>query len=250
MPSRLHLIIVGATFAAGVAFGAWLVQSEPVPDGEMQTRDIGRTYTLDDWLSDRTDITDYGRVNRYEAPDSTDTRTECIQVPTWIQHKTNTDRPPSSSDDNGRAQTETATLPRNVLPSERLSADSIRITSNTISSTALWIGVPLSENRPAVNIHRDRVTLTGFLPSTGAVRQYTYALPEPPRFSVGIGAGAYIPLRGADPALHLPIRIRRRFDVGTRLGVTWSAAAELEAGLPVLDATPYLRPAALLSLRF
>jgi hypothetical protein len=243
MTNRARLIALAIAFAAGVALGAWIVQPDPLPDGDMHVQDEDQRYTLRDWQRDRDDITGFDLLQRFQAPDTADTQTECFQVPSWITRQTSRPTRADSATQSRPGEAVATPLPAS-RPGAKLPGATRYTTSDTTLSQGRWIGVPLYETKPALSLTRDRAVLVGFDPADGRTLRYTYRLPEPSRFHVSLGIGARIPLGGADPTPIVPLRLRRDL-VRTRIGgVDVALSPEIEGGLPVLGAEPYIQPAA------
>jgi len=113
--------------------------------------------------SDLLDATTPTQVTTYEAPDTSDTRTECIEVPTWMQ--------PFSISDTGRAST---------TPSGTHGA-SLGMTQPAMPSppspTRSYVITPTIQGSPNLSVGAEQVRLQGFTPS-GAGREWTYDVPQ------------------------------------------------------------------------
>jgi len=175
--------------------------------------------------SDLLGATTPGQVTEY---DTSETRTDCIEVPTWLSRSVTSESQPrtgqaTSADTAGAWLSPQGT--RSVLFSERSDGPS-------------FVTIPTTSGSPRLSVGSDEVQLQGYLPDSGAGREWTYDIPQDQW-----GAG----LRGdltAGPWLHArsTVDITRYttlgpLDVEARLGAGYGALVtdEYRAG-PVVTA--------------
>lgn len=125
------------------------------------------TVTVSEPLSpsDLLDATTPDRVTEY---DTSETRTECIKVPTWLgRSMTNVSSRPGPASDSATRNGETWTrLPKSSsgTPGER--------------NGPPYAITPLTSGSPRLSMGAEQVTLQGYLPSRGAGREWTYDIPQ------------------------------------------------------------------------
>jgi hypothetical protein len=158
----------GWTLALGIAIGAvgharWTERTAPRPGlPEIEYRDAPLTK------QDLQPPSPLARITRFPAPDSQETRTDCITVPSWLDSPTTlraTDASSAAPKDTGpRADTSVslATEPTITMPS----VDGLP-----------YVITPMTRGRPSLSVGPRRVRLSAILPTTGAGRTYTWAVP-------------------------------------------------------------------------
>lgn len=166
------VVLVAAVLGAGVWIGRTTAPREEVP----VTMTVERPMRASDLPTPSTPST----VTEYEAPDSANTRTDCITVPEWL---TRPEAPPQKA---------YATRADSLSP---VVDSSIRANPPNTSSTPLngsdglgYVITPTTGGRPRLSVTRRTVTFSGFLPTTGAGRTWTYDVPRPD-WSLDVEAG-------------------------------------------------------------
>jgi len=193
-----------ALFAYTVA--VWQVRGWVAPTPKASQTD---TVTVSEPLApgDLLDATTPGQVAEY---DTSETQTQCIEVPTWLSRSVTSERQPrtgqaTSADTAGAWLSPEGT--RSALFSER-------------SDGPRFVTIPTTSGSPRLSVGSEQVTLQGYLPGSGAGREWSYDIPQP---EWGVG------LRGdltAGPWLHATATadVMRYTDLGP-LDVTASLGA-------------------------
>jgi len=150
-----------------VVFGTWIgrwTAPEANPVTETDTVRVEAPLTPSEIM----DATTPTQVTEY---DTSETRTQCIEVPTWLANSAHT-QSESERWPNG-------TLPDSTRRSEsqyRRQKRSLTRLQNTASPT--YAITPMTTGRPSLSVGTEQVTLSGYLPD-GRGRQWTYDIPRP-----------------------------------------------------------------------
>jgi len=121
-------------------------------------------------LGDLVDATTPQEVIEYQAPDTSDTRTDCIEVPTWLST---------------RFTTSTSSKPAPVSGAAMQSGEAVAAlrgpssTQNGARDGHGYTITPLTSGRPRLSVGSRQVTLSAIDPRSGAGRRYTYDVPRP-----------------------------------------------------------------------
>jgi len=161
-----------ALLLAVAAVSSWVTRrvSEPGTVTETDTVRVEAPLTPSEIM----DATMPTQVTEY---DTSETRTQCIEVPTWLARSTTnaSSRPAPASD--------------SVALSGGLSSRLRKLSSQMRggASGPTYAITPMTTGRPALSVESSEVTLSGYLP-TGEGRQWTYDLPQD-RWGVGLRSG-------------------------------------------------------------
>ena len=178
MDSTLRSIIEKAAYLWGaVALVAYtglvvMVDDWMEPQRAPATPDTVTQQREATW-GDMVDATMPDQVTTYEAPDTSDTQTECFQMPLWMVDtrrsgtatgSTTTAGPIPNAGDTSRVSDTSAALSRTETSLPNLSA------GPTYAIT------PLMNGSPSLSVGSNQVVLSGVLP-TGEGRTWTYDVP-------------------------------------------------------------------------
>jgi len=118
---------------------------------------------------DLVDATTPQEVIEYQAPDTSDTRTDCIKVPRWLSLSRTSEAP--------------------LAQGKKTSADTVeewRSQMGMRSARSLqksagppYAITPLTSGRPRLSVGSEQVTLSTIDPHSGAGREYAYDVPRP-----------------------------------------------------------------------
>ena len=199
---------------------------QPAPD----TVQVERPMTAEDLV----DATIPDQVTEYEAPGSTDTRTDCIEVPTWMRDFSPTsvvasDKQPSTHD---RGERRIEDSPAGADSSGSTSRPPTSLTSNYPRAAGPpYFITPSQEGRPTLSVGSKRVTLSAIDPRTGAGREYTYEVPEDhwtiaPSIGAETTAGGPVASAGASLS-YKSVSLGAAYEVapearGWTVGITWT----------------------------
>ena len=140
-----------------------------------ETETVTDTVTVDRaiGMDDLAEATTPNEVATYEAPDSSDTQTECFQAPTWLQS--------TASPAPSKTTTPTATAPK-AFPD---TAEGLSSTpkpsagaSSSVSAGPAYAIIPTTDGSPSLSVASSEVVLTGTMPG-GEGRKWAYDVPQP-----------------------------------------------------------------------
>jgi hypothetical protein len=151
------VVLLLAALTVGYQAGQW---TAPEPSPQNDTVTVAEPMRPGDILeaTTPTQVTEH---------DTSETRTECIQVPTWLARSTT-----SASSKHGPVSdsvTQSGEAPeRQLRPSFGMPGE---------PSGPTYAITPLTQGSPSLSVGRGEVTLSGYLP-TGEGRQWTYRIPQ------------------------------------------------------------------------
>ena len=156
-------VVVLAALALGYQVGQW---AAPEPTIQMRTD----TVTVAEPMAPG-DILEATTPSTVTEHDTSETRTECIQVPTWLTHSPS--QLPNSRKQKSQKDAERRSLRATGLDSTMAgrAAMSPRLVGPPYAIT------PLMSGSPSLSVESEQVQLQGFLP-TGEGRQWTYDIPQ------------------------------------------------------------------------
>jgi hypothetical protein len=166
------------------------------------------------------------QVKVYEAPDSTDTRTDCVEVPTWLRQLHTAER-------NGQNESVTPSAPPETGVSDTAKTMAKSRTKRSLRGLAglPYIITPVTGRRPTLSVTTQTVTLSAIDPRDGSGLEYSYDVPSP-TWSLDAEAGLSATvapltgrLRGAAATSTLGLN-RHWDDVSARLGVGPTATTD------------------------
>jgi hypothetical protein len=162
------------------------------------------------------------QVTVYEAPDTADTRTDCVEVPTWIG--TLSDTTTSSAMDQ-KISADTSAEASAWSPASRLEASSARLAGLP------YVITPVTSGRPTLSVTSRTVTLSALDPRDGSGLKYRYQVPSPTwSLDAEAGVGATVaPLTGRvrGASVTSTLGVSRHWDrVSGRLGVGLTATTD------------------------
>jgi hypothetical protein len=165
MPQVSTGAVIGVIVLLGVAGGGgyWMGQAtaeRPPAD----STDIGRKGGK----GDLADASDPDEVTTYER-DTTDTRTQCFEAPSWmISHRSPSVSPEASPNRAGDSSTRDSTPDTSARRSDASGGPTYAIT-------------PLTSGSPSVSVGRNEVEFSALLPAQGGTRMrtWTYDIDRP-----------------------------------------------------------------------
>lgn len=133
--------------------------------------------------ADITEGTEPTTVTVYEAPDSTDTRTECVEVPRWLNSigrgkSFGSSLDSAASSTSGRVEK----MPDSISMSgpKNPSLDSRDVSTARMALRSLpYVITPTTNGRPSLSVTSRTVTLSAFDPRDGSGLEYQWDVPEP-----------------------------------------------------------------------
>ena len=152
----LFLVAVPVAWAS-VQVDRWM---RPVPEPRTDTVTVAEPLGPGDILDATTPST-------VTVHDTSETRTECVQVPTWLARSTTNASPRPTQDSASATQ------------GGEMSQRPLRSLSQGpgVTSGPPYAIIPTTTGSPAVSVGSEQVRLQGYLP-TGEGRQWTYDIPQ------------------------------------------------------------------------
>ena len=168
MSLRLTLIAVGLTAWTTLALWAYeALDGDPDPRRDtVKVTHIDRPITL----GDIPEGTQPDRRTEYAAPDSQDTRTDCITIPTWVDSLPRSTPPQSDSTKSGSVrESEPSAYSESSNPTQTFTA----------SAGPPYAITPMTNGRPALSVGSRLVHFSWIDPRTGAGNVEVYRVPQP-----------------------------------------------------------------------
>lgn len=199
MNLRTALALFGVLAWTGLCvWGTWTVADTGGQKAPPDTAHVDRPMRMQDLVS----ATMPDQVTTYKAPDSSDTRKECFQIPTWLSQSS--------------ASTSTKSA-KSKISDSLATADTSHSTQNSNAETPLKKSVgpayaitPLTDGRPSLSVTSQKIELQGVLP-TGAGRTWTYNIPQDNNRLSAYATAMTLP---ATPAVTSGLRYERRWHLG------------------------------------
>jgi len=157
-----------------VAVGRWWERATaPVPD-QVQVTMAKRPMRL----SDVAEGTRPDQRREYQAPDSSDTRTDCITLPSWLDSLQTRSTTDSSTTQRQRSEQRNQDGAASGDGGSQGGSADDSYAAPTVSRGPSYVITPTTNGRPALSVTSQTVTRSAIDPRDGSGLEYTYEIPR------------------------------------------------------------------------